>query len=592
MRKRSLVLSFLAAGLFWACSGDKPHDSSKTATRTAKGDRVYGGTFRFNENEECQTLYPYKITDATSNHIATQIYEGLVKFNTMDLSVVPCLAEKWEIDPDGMTYTFHLRKGVKFQNDPCFTDSKGRELKASDVKYSLQLLCTSSPDNFNFEAVMKDRVAGANEYFEESKKGKPSKDLDGIKIVDDYTISIKLVSPSSSFLFSLTNPAASIVAKEAVEKYGVNMRVGTGPFMIADDSKSKERIVLKRNENYYATDTLGNQLPYLDSIVVSFIPTKQKELEQFQSGNLSFIWGLPSESIKDMVENQIADFNKQPPKYILDRSPEMATQYYVFNSTKEPFNKLKVRQAFSYAINRAAIVDNVLRGEAFGPGVNGISPSAFKGYDVSQIQGYDFDPGKAKKLLAEAGYPGGKGFPLIKLKLNSGGTKNANVAIEIQKQLMEVLGVNIDFDIIPNTQKLDDEKHGNGDMFRSAWIADYPSPENFLWLFNGKSVPDNVTDISYPNSSRYKNAEFDKLFDAGKSAKTQEEAYKNFLEAEKLMMKDAPVMILWYDENWRLIKSNVHNFHGNPMRYFDFSQVYLKALEPRDKSAQKEEPKK
>jgi oligopeptide transport system substrate-binding protein len=470
MIKQPGFLFFCAALAFASCSGDKAHDNTaaKHEERSGKGGRVYGGTFRFGMTENCQSLYPYKITDAASAHIAQQIYEGLVKFNTQDLRIIPSIAEKWEIDPSGTLYTFHLHKGILFQDDACFPQGKGRELKASDVLYSFLLLCTASPDNLNFGGVMKDRVLGANEYFEASKKGKPAKDVEGIKVIDDYTLTIQLVSPSSSFLYALANPAAYIVAKEAVEKYGVNMKVGSGPFMIADDSKSTEQIVLRRNENYYGTDTLGNKLPFVDTLIVSFYSTKQKTLDQFQNGPLSFIWGLPSESIKDMVENQISDFNKQPPKYILDRSPEMSTQYYTFNASKEPFNKLKVRQAFSYAINRGDIVDNILRGEAFGPGLNGICPSSFKGYDISQIKGYEYDPAKAKKLLAEAGYPGGKGFPIVKLKLNSGGTRNANVVIEIQKQLQEVLGVNIDFDIVSFKQKQDDESRGNGDIFRSA----------------------------------------------------------------------------------------------------------------------------
>jgi oligopeptide transport system substrate-binding protein len=580
MKKRPGIWFLFLAAAFASCSGDKSHHSAEESSkRLAKGDRVYGGTFRFGMTEDYQTLYPLKITDAASAHIASQVYEGLVKFNTSDLSIKPAIAEKWDIDADGTTYTFHLRKGVKFHDDPCFQGGKGRELTAADVKYSLELLCSASPDNKNFEGSLKDRVAGANDFYEASKKGSAPKELESIKILDDHTISIKLSAPSSSFLFAMANPAAFIVAKEAVEKYGVKMKIGTGPFMVAQEPKPGEQIILCRNANYYGLDTLGNQLPYLDTIIVSFFTSKQKELAEFQTGNLHFIWGLPSESIKEMVENQISDFNQAPPKYILDRSPEMSTQYYTFNSSREPFNKLKVRQAFCYAIDREKLVENVLRGEAFGPGINGICPPSFKGYDITQDTGYTFKPEKAKKLLAEAGYPGGKGFPVVKLKLNSGGKRNENVVFEIQKQIHEVLGVNIDFDIVSYKQRLEDESVGNGDIFRSSWIADYPSPENFLWIFYGKNVPEDPKAPSYPNITRYKNPAYDKLYEAGTSAKTQEEAYANFIKAEKLMMKDAPAMILWYDENYRLIKSNVHGFYGNPMRYYDFSQVYLKAPE-------------
>ena len=290
--------------------------------------------------------------------------------------------------------------------------------------------------------------------------------------------------------------------------------------------------------------------------------------------------GLPSESIKDMVESQIADFQNKPPKYVLERSPEMASQYYEFNMTKEPFNNIKVRQAFSYAIDRNKIVEDVLKGEAYGPAINGISPPSFKGYDITKITGYDFDAEKAKKLLAEAGYPNGKGFPKVKIELNSGGAKNTNVVLEIQKQLMEVLNVNVDFEVVPQKQKMEDAKYARAEIFRAAWIADFPSPENFLWILYGATVPAELSQPSYPNIPRYKSEEFDKLFDSGKAAKAQEEGYADFLKAEQIMMNDAPIMMLWYDENYRLVKSNVRNLFSNPMRYRDYSQVYLKDVVP------------
>ncbi|MCW3086260.1 MAG: hypothetical protein JWP12_3626 [Bacteroidetes bacterium] len=572
--KKSLFFILSLAVFYTSCSNS---GSESGSNRVAKGDKVYGGTLRINETEQYQTLYPFSITDIGSAHIAQQIYEGLVKFNTKDLSIIPCIAEKWDVDAAGTTYTFHLRHGVMFQDNECFPEGKGREVKAGDFKYSFELLCTDTKENSNYSATFKDRVVGANKFFEASK-GKPNGEIEGIKVIDDYTIKIMLNAPSSSFMYVLASPAATVIPKEAVEKYGVDAKVGTGPFVFA--SASAEKVILKRNDNYYATDSLGNKLPFLDSIVVTFLPTKKQELDNFQNGDLAMVIGLPSESIKDMVESQIADFQNKPPKYVLERSPEMASQYYEFNLTKEPFNNLKVRQAFSYAIDKNKIIEDVLKGEAYGPGTNGISPPSFKGYDITKIIGYDFDAAKAKKLLAEAGYPNGKGFPKVKIELNSGGSKNANVVLEIQKQLKDVLNVDVDFEVVPQKQKLEDAKYARAEMFRSAWIADFPSPENFLWTMYGGSVPSDLTLPSYPNTPRYKNAEFDKLFVAGQMAKTQEEAYDNFLKAEQVLMSDAPILVLWYDENYRLIKSNVRNFFSNPMRYRDYSAVYLKDAAP------------
>ncbi len=585
--KKSLLFVLSLVVLLYSCSNSTSDGGS--ADRVAKGDKVYGGTLRINETEQVQTLYPTAITDISSAHIANQIYEGLVRFNSKDLSIIPSLAEKWSVDAAGTTYTFNLKKGVLFQDNDCFEGGKGREVKAADFKYAFELLCTDSKDNSNFGATFKDRVVGANKFFDASK-GKPNGSIDGIKVVDDYTLSITLTSPSSSFLYILASPAASVVAKEAVEKYGIEMKVGTGPFMYVQN-EATDKLLLKRNDNYHGTDSLGNQLPFLDSIVVTFLPTKKQELDNFQNGDLAMVIGLPSESIKDMVESQIANFQNKPPKFILERSPEMASQYYEFNLTKEPFNNVKVRQAFSYAIDRNKIIEYVLKGEAYGPGVNGICPPSFKGYDITKITGYDFDAEKAKKLLAEAGYPNGKGFPKVKIELNSGGSKNANVVLEIQKQLMEVLNVNVDFEVVPQKQKLEDAKYGRAEVFRAAWIADFPSPENFLWTLYGAGVPADATQPSFPNTPRYKNPEFDKLYEEGKAAKTIEDSYAAFLKAEQLMINDAPVLMLWYEESYRLVKSNVHGFYSNPMRYRDYSTVYLKAVTPAPAAKEGEEKK-
>ncbi|MGQ0827746.1 MAG: ABC transporter substrate-binding protein [Bacteroidota bacterium] len=586
--KKSLFFILSLAVFCTSCS----NSTDSPETKVAKGNKVYGGTLRLNETEKFQTLYPLSITDVVSSHIANQIYEGLVKFNPKDLTIIPCLAEKWDINADGTVYTFHLKKGVLFHDDACFPDGKGRELKAGDVVYSFKLLSTDSKENLNFPATFQGRVLGADKFFA-ANKGKPNGEVEGIKAVDDYTVQITLTAPSSSFLYALAVPGTSVMAREAIEKYGTEMKIGTGPFVFANNGSSSN-VLLKRNNNYYGMDSLGNQLPFLDSVVISLVPTKKQELENFQNGDLSMVLGLPSESIKDMVENQISDFQNKPPKYVLERAPEMSTQFYEFNLSKEPFNNIKVRHAFSYAIDRNKIVEEVLKGEAYGPGINGISSPALKGYDVTKITGYDFDAEKAKKLLAEAGYPNGKGFPKVKVELNSGGAKHTNVVLEIQKQLMDVLNVNVDFEVVPYPQKLEDARFGRSDIIRSAWVADFPSPENFLWILYGASVPATLDLPSYPNTTRYKNPEYDKLFDAGRAAKTQEESYASFMKAEQIMMNDAPLMILWYEENYRLIKSNVHNFYSNPMRYKDYSEVYLKDVDgPADANAgKKEEAKK
>jgi oligopeptide transport system substrate-binding protein len=575
--KKILILLLVFPLIYSSCKESK----NESPKKNAKGGRVYGGTFRLCETEKIQSLFPHRISDVISSRIAGQIYEGLVKFNPQNLSVIPSLAEKWELEANGTTYTFHLKKGVHFHNDPCFPEQKGREMTARDFKFTYELLCTNLPSNECFVTTFKDILAGANKYYEASSKGKPSFDLEGVKVIDDYTLQIILERPNSLFLNMLTHPSLVVIPKEAYEKYGEKSTVGTGAFIFSQEQESPSRVILVRNNSYHGIDDFGNQLPYLDSLVYNFIPSQQAALEEFQKGNLDMLYQIPAESMKEVVEDNISAFQQVPPKYILERSPEMNTQYYDLLNLKGVFKDKKVRQAFSYAIDRSKIVDDVLKGEGYGPGINGISPPSFKDYDISQIKGYGLDVEKARKLLAEAGYPNGANFPKIILELNSGGSRNTNVALEVQKQLKANLNIDIDLNIVSFSKKIEDARYGkSAQMFRAGWVADYPSPQNFLQLFYGKTVPANLEQASYPNTSRYVNPEFDRLFELGMSSKTKEETYKYFMQAEQLAMQDAPVIILWYDEAYRLLQSKVRNFPNNPMQYRDCSVVYFAAATP------------
>lgn len=574
--KKIFYFLFSVSLLFYSCNNGK--DKTGDETQIKKESRVYGGTLRMSQNDYLQSIYPPSAVDIFSYGVAYQVFEGLVKLGVRDLSLVPGLAERWEIDSTGTIYTFYLRKGVRFHDDPCFPNGKGRELKAGDVKFSMENLSRQSADNLLFDITLKDKIVGANKYFEASAGGAtPPFDLEGVKVIDDYTVQILLKAPNSSFLFILAMPATSILPKEGVEKYGNKLTVGTGPFYVPrGENISGDSFFLLKNQNYYRKDSLGNQLPFLDTIRLSVLGSKKAELEGFRSGSIDVVVGLPSESIKEIVEEQITEFQSKPPVFFLDRSSEISTEYYSFNLNRKIFKDKRVRQAISYAIDRNVIIDEILKGEAFGPGEQGITPPSIPGYDVSKIKGYNFDLAKAKQLLAEAGYPEGKGFPPIKLELNSGGLKNTSVAIEIQKQLMKNLGIKIELEIESFIQKLEDERYGRADMFRNAWIADYPNPENFLFLFYGKTVPSSADAPSNFNISRYVNPKFDELYEKGLKMTERDSAYKFYTAAEQLLMEDAVVVVLFYGESYVLQNASLRNYFSNPINFKDFSEVYFK----------------
>jgi len=571
----SLFLVLLAVSVF-SCK-KKTTDTLPKDLVDAKGGRYFGGILRLNESEFIKTLFPPNITDGFSTRIATQVYEGLFKFDQSNLEVKKCLVDDYTVDSSGTLYTFKLKKNVFFHDDECFPNKLGREMKATDVDFCFRQLCTQSVNNQGF-MIFKDLVVGANQYYDASAGGKtPSKNIDGFKVIDEYTFSIKLIKSSSLFLFNLSRPFSFIYPKEALEKYGLDMRskvVGTGPFLLSNVDDDIQ-IILKKNPKYYGNDQFGNKLPFLSAVEIKFIKDKKTELFEFKKGNLDMIYRLPTEYIIEILEETGPDKSGEFSQYELQRKPEMATQFLTFMNKGDLFRNKDLRKAISFAVDRETILNYVLMGEGFAPGYHGITPPTFNNYKTEEIKGYTFNVDSAKYYLAKAGYPNGKGFPEIVLQLNSDGDRNSNVAIEVQKQLKTNLNISVKLEVVPFAQLVENILTGKANFFRSGWQADYPSPENFLALFYGKGVPKSLNEKSYPNFARYVNPEFDKYYEFGLAAKSTEDANNYFLQAEKILMEDAPIIVLWYDEGYRLLQSNVRNFPNNPMQYRDYSEVYF-----------------
>ncbi len=579
MKKLAISSACVVAILLSSC-GEKDSNKGGNKSSEAKGGVYLGGVLRLNEIENIKSLMPIAINEQNSYHLASQVYEGLLKYNQKDLTLMPGIAKSWEPNADQTEYTFNLRTNAKFHDDACFPEGKGRSANATDIKYCLERVCTQDPNNNQFEVTLKDRVVGATECFEASKTGK-NIGVSGITIVNDSTIKIKLNHPDASFLNVLAMPGCYIYPKEAVTKYGNDLRiktVGTGPFFI-ETVKEGEVIIMKKNQDYWGVDENGNKLPYLDGIKWSFIKEKKTEILEFKRGNFDMVYRIPVEMFGELM-GKLENAKGEGNDFEIVSSTALNVNFYGFNIAANPvFAKKEVRQAFNFAIDRGKIADFTIQGEGaaadYGmvPYTEGFEKD---GYDYKSLKIYNLDVAKAKELMKKAGYPDGKGFPEVTLEINSGGgDRNILVAEVVKSMLEQNIGVKVNINTIPFPEHIENVQSSKSDFFRYAWVADYPDPETFLNLFLGTSVPASVTEKSFINLTRYKNSRFDSLFMAARKVGDKTQRFKLLSQAEKIVMEDAPVMPIFYDENFRLEQKNVRNLPENAMNYMDMTTTYL-----------------
>jgi ABC-type transport system substrate-binding protein len=507
-----------------------------------------------------------------------QINECLVGMDPKTTKIVPKLAESWTVSDNGKVYEFKLRENVYFHPHEVFSSKQDRLLTTDDVIKSFEMGCRkdkggNTPATYAY--VLKSLVKGADEYHD----GK-AKTIKGIT-ASGNKVKFELLHEDHNFLYKLAYITASIVSKKMIEADAEGDAVGTGPFKYAEYTQGEQpSVILTKNEEYYLKDDEGNALPYLDSLVFFIQSKKLEQLDMFETGKTELIVGLPTSRITRMLEGRIKDFNSKPPKLILANNPLLETNFYFFNMQDPRFKDPRVRKAFNYAVNKEAIGREILRNQYSELGYFGITPPVsrtLKGYDFDKIRGkgYDYNPELARRLLAEAGYPNGEGFGSINLRYNINDTHSA-VADEFSKQIYQVLGINVNIDGSTFAQLNLDGETGNGDIFRMGWSADYPNPENFLMNFYGKFVPEDSTERSAINKSRYQNPIFDDFYTKARQASKVTDQLKYFNQAEIALMDNPPIIPLWYTGDIEITYSRVRNFHFNAVNIFDFTRVYLK----------------
>ncbi len=548
--------------------------------RPAAGGKNYGGVFRVNETGELSSLDPVRINDVTSAHVAENVYDNLLSFDE-HLQLTNELAHRWEVSDDGRSYTYHLRTDVFFHDDACFPGGRGRRFTASDVVYSFSRICDARTGSKSFD-YMRGKVLGADEYFAATQEAERSGTAprlakpQGFEALDDSTFRIRLTKPFAPFRSYVALTSMAIHPREAVEFYGKKFShhpVGTGAFTFVRWAPDRE-CVLQRNPRYWKFDEHGNRLPMLDGVRFSFMKDDKMQLLELQAGNLEESYRIPNEYFNVIVSPENKPLGAFA-KYTLLHVPAAATQYYGMLTTDAVMGDKRIRQAFNMAIDRDRIVRYILRGQAAGTGIHGLVPPALPGYDARSIRGYRYDPAKARELLAQAGYPQGRGFPACTLQVNAGGGRNIAVAETVQGMLKEVLNIDVALQQVEFATHLERIDAGKAPFYRLGWVADYPDPESFLNLLYGKNVPADGG-ISPLNSVRYRNPKFDELFERAIATVNDSARMELYRQAEQIAMDDAPMLVIFYDRDYRLVQPYVQDYRNNAMDRRMYKYVWLR----------------
>ena len=562
MKLKKLLLVTLAAFL---C-----HSSVSCKTRDPNEGTVFRNAFE----SDVPSLDTINVGDTTSHDVADNIYNGLVNYRTEITSsehkltdIIPELAESWTISPDGKIYTFKLRKGVKFHN--------GREFEATDVKYSIERLANPKNASKGLLTLGALPFIGLKKFQEEAKEGKPEIGIEGIKVLDKYTVEFSLEQMIPFVLHVLAMPYYFAVPKEEVDKWGKDFNthpVGTGPFMFKEWKRGK-RVVLVKNPNYWEKG-----LPYLDTLIFEIIPSDIIRLGRFENGQLEYVdnTSIPSARFESIINDErwnklgadkIRTIEKieDPSKTLIMKKPLFSTEYLGMNVESELFRDKNIRKAFNYAVDKQKIVDRVYNGRR--SIAKGVLPPGFPGSDDSRPVPYPYDPDKARELFAQAGWTDSDDDGFLdkngkKLSLTLWHNQReilASLCSSVQADLRDV-GVDLDVRALQWASYIEKVRKNEAIFFRFGWMADYPDPDNFIWtLFSTKN-------LGQDNSTRYSNPVVDKLLDEARSITDWSKREKLYQKAESIIIDDAPWIFLENEVQYKIIQPYVKGQQIHPLK--------------------------
>ena len=548
MKKRFLVPVALVAALALAACGKANTKTANDTKADTANEAADGNTkeLAIQVGPTPETIDPALNSSNDGGNMLQHLAEGLLKMDKNG-NLIPGLAESYEVSDDGLTYTFKLRKGLKW--------SDGSDLTAKDFVYSWKRVADP-----NTAAPYGQDVLGKVKGYEEAAGG--NIDALAVSAPDDTTFVVELANPVPFFdriaAFSTLVPVqeATIEANGDAWTLSPETNVTAGPYKLAEFTDG-DRIVLEKNENYWDKDNIT-----FDKITYRLIEDPNAAYTAYKQGEVSMIKSVPSEEIPAL---------KGTEEFHVD--PNMGTYYLSFNTAKKPFDNEDVRKALALVIDRDYVANTVMQGtylpanKIIGPGVSDAAPdSSFeKVTEEKYTKGvgsgdYEADVAEAKELLAKAGYPDGQGFPTIEYSTNDQGY-HKSVAEYLQNVWHEKLGINTDIAIKEWKVFTADRRAGNYDVARNGWVMDWNDPSNFLNLFVTGSG-NNDGKISIP--------EYDELMEKASTTTNADERFDYLHKAEQLLLDHAALTPVAYYTDFYLQSTKLKDTWHSPYGYWFF----------------------
>jgi ABC-type transport system substrate-binding protein len=534
--------------------------------------------------DEFETMDPVGAFDEKSEQVQRQVYGTLLTYAYLErpYKLVPDLAEAMPtLSADKLTYTFHLRKGVRFHDNPCFAGGKGREMTADDVLYSLKRYADGRLNRQSWFA-MAGAVAGLDAYHAATLKAGAAADLTGTEVaglrrIDAATFSITLTKPNPLLLFALALTSTAVVPPEAVrfykDRFGVNP-VGTGPFMIKGPLDRKATLHFVRNPGYYGVypsvgapgdaeagllKNAGRKLPLVDALDMPLVQEPSTAALKFMHGDLDVRQLDRANFLKLVTREPNGAFKLTDDyvgKFVLYGAPALDT-YYMRLNLRDPLlggNKA-LRQALASVVDAQAIVDVLNNGR--GRRLESLIPYELPGNErETGAVNIAHDLAAAKRLLAEAGYPGGKGLAPISISMVGADSATHNLMDLLRAQFASV-GVQIKpefMDLPAHTKAM---QSGNFQISYNFWYADYPDPEDFYQLFYSKNAPPG------PNIGAYANPAYDQAYEVMRLMPNGPDRIARMKTMNTLLKQDVPVIVLYNSLRFGIVQKWVGGFKRN-----------------------------